>query len=516
MSGWKDWAIGEVVTESDFQSFVQDQVVQVYDDATDRDNTLGTAVAEGMVAYLKDTASTIVFDGSGWIAVGEGDITGVTAGTALTGGGVSGDVTLNVDIAAVGSAVTIAQSQVTDLVTDLGNKQDDVITTQGDLVTGDASGDPVRLAIGTADQVLTSDGTALTWADASGGLPIGTAGYTALSNGTAGISYQPVSHNYIINGAFDIWQRGDSFSNPSSGDRLADRYVLSYSGSGATRTISRQPVGSGDITSASFGQPEYFLRFDTSVAGSGESFVNFATQIEDVRTLAGQEATVSFYAKASSSISLNNIRFLQRFGSGGSSPVAENIADASLGVSVTTSWQRFEFTDTVPAVSGKTIGDGSSLDLQFFLPLNQTFTLDITGVQLEAGSVATPFKRNAPNLQGELAACQRYYFRWQADATGQRFGLGQNVTTGANQTVIPFPVTMRTKPTSVETTGTASDYSVFQSGSFTVASAIPSFTIASTESAIVETSVAVTLTRDNASQLRAASSNAFLGWSAEL
>lgn len=105
MSGWKDWAIGEVVTETDFQSFVQDQVVQIYDDATDRDNTLGTAVAHGMVAYLKDVDETQAYNGTAWVSVaGAADITGVTAGTALTGGGTAGDVTLDVDISALATA----------------------------------------------------------------------------------------------------------------------------------------------------------------------------------------------------------------------------------------------------------------------------------------------------------------------------------------------------------------------------------------------------------------------------
>jgi len=78
MSGWKDWAIGEVVTESDFQSFVQDQVVQRYADATERDSTLGANVAEGMICWLDSDDLFLAYDGTEWVEISGGGGTTVS------------------------------------------------------------------------------------------------------------------------------------------------------------------------------------------------------------------------------------------------------------------------------------------------------------------------------------------------------------------------------------------------------------------------------------------------------
>jgi hypothetical protein len=239
--------------------------------------------------------------------------------------------------------------------------------------------------------------------------------------------------NKIINGDFGVWQRGTSFSNPADSTFSADRWVNFHNGTGATRTISQQTFTPGAAPVAGY-EGSFFLRYAVSVAGTGNTYNIFDQKIENVRTFAGQTVTLSFYAKADSARTVA-INFYQNFGSGGSGDVSVTAQNAS----VTTAWQRFTLTYAIPSISGKTIGTNSYLALRFTQPGGVTMTLDYWGIQVEAGSYATDFQTATGTLQGELAACQRY-FRLADTAAA----VGQNST---NVQMSIQHTGMRTAPT---------------------------------------------------------------------
>ncbi len=160
---------------------------------------------------------------------------------------------------------------------------------------------------------------------------------------------------------------------------------------------------------------------------------------------------------------------LRMVGSSRSRPPSGDVQTAGGKTAITTSWARYSVTFAVPSISGKTIGTANddalnvrlwtSAGTDFNAPTNslgiQNATIDFWGVQVEAGSVATAFQTATGTLQGELAACQRYY--WQigtgSSAAYEPAGLiGVFPDTGSFLGPVQAPVAMRSTPT-ITTTG---------------------------------------------------------------
>ena len=263
----------------------------------------------------------------------------------------------------------------------------------------------------------------------------------------------PLSPNYIINGAFEINQR--NFTNTASSVYGFDRWRVGLIG--GTCSYSSQSFAVGESPAPNF-QPTNYARIVSSGHSATSDWSALIQSIENVRTLAGQVATISFYSRATSGTPQVALTLEQRFGPGGSA----NSILAAGRVTVDTTWKRYSITTTIPSVAGKTIPSPSLSDLGIYLFTSagsgmniytgglgfQNTTIDFWGVQVEAGSVATPFRLNANSIQGELAACQRYFWSPTAETNPYMpIASCYGITTTTGFAIFEFPVTMRTKPT---------------------------------------------------------------------
>lgn len=327
-------------------------------------------------------------------------------------------------------------------------------------------------------------------------------------NGATSVSPFEAGKNKIINGDFGIWQRGTS-GFATGGAYNADRWRAYCDNPGATYAISQQPLSPGAIV----GVDSSYCWQLSQTGGSGGSANLLYQLIENVQTLEGQTATLSFYAKSDATRTALAPVASQQFGTGGSSAVVINfVATSSSPVNLTTSWQRFSYTATFPSISGKTIGTNSYVEVDIKLPINTSQVTQVVGVQLEAGSVATPFTTATGTIQGELAACQRYYYRSGGSAYTQ-FASGFTTATTAGQGTVFFPVNMRVAPTALDSGGSIQWFDTSQY-------AASSLTLGASETSTNAGKFSFTVSGATANRPGVIRGNndatSYIGWSAEL
>ena len=238
-------------------------------------------------------------------------------------------------------------------------------------------------------------------------------------------------------------------STTTNNDYGFDRFRLRATD--GTVTYSAQTFTAGTAPVAGYESTNYARIVSSGQTNTTTAAAMLRQTIEDVRVFAGQTLTISFWAQAGTGTPFINAYVTQSFGSGGSTAVSTNTTKQT----ITTSWARYSFTIPVPSIAGKTIGAGSNLLISIACSAGTSFlsdyfvqnnTFDIWGVQVEAGSVATPFQTATGTVQGELSACQRYF-----QILGNLFGYAQSATS-IQGSIASMP--MRTTPTAALTTGT--------------------------------------------------------------
>lgn len=332
--------------------------------------------------------------------------------------------------------------------------------------------------------------------------------------------------NKILNGDFFINQRGFS-SSTTSGDYTFDRWKIFASLNTGSATYSAQTFTAGTAPVTGYEARNYYRCVTSGTASANTASYSFFTQyIEDVRTFANQTVTVSFWAKAASGTPKIALELTQYFGTGGSP--SSNVNTYGGQATLSTSWARYSITVAVPSITGKTIGttaNTSALLTSFWVTAGSDFntrtgslglqdnTFDMWGFQIESGSVATPFQTATGTLQGELAACQRYYWRATAGSIYQYFASGfAKSSTAATFTVIN-PVFMRVAPTSIDTSSLA----VLNGSGSAISATSATLTYAGSQASGIDIGVASGLTAGQGSHITASNStSAYIGFSAEL
>ena len=271
--------------------------------------------------------------------------------------------------------------------------------------------------------------------------PTGIAGQAMLAAETPQEQFNLIGagrRNLLINGDFQINQRGDSSGVGDAGYIGVDRW-RAFIGTSSTLYFTQQSFANGhsDVDR----DLRHYLKFDWLGTGSAQTKI-LSQRSEDVQTGNGQKVTLSFWGRTEQADDCT-VGLTQFFGSGGSATV-DHLTET---IDLTTDWQYFTHTFDLTSTSGKTIGTGSSLRLEFiFGPATLNSYFEVAGVQLELGKVATPFENRS--YGEELALCRRYCNVIAPKAGYGHYGfVGFCESTTRTKVQYTFPVEMRASPT---------------------------------------------------------------------
>ena len=245
--------------------------------------------------------------------------------------------------------------------------------------------------------------------------------------------------NAMINGGFDIWQRGTSFTDAVTLAYTADRWQGYRGGFAANGTFSRIASGLDQFRFARR------IQRDSGDSSTAQLFTIQTLETSDSYRFQGQKATVSFMAR-------RGVDFTEPFhvfvfsGDGVDQAFGSMTNLTSLGGvsnSLTENWIKYSGTVDVPSTT-------TQLALQiFYVPTGTAGAdeyADITGVQLEVGAAATDFEHRS--FGEEFSACERYYAKVDDDAWS-----GSVLPGNTRWSKTLFRVEMRINPTIIITDG---------------------------------------------------------------
>lgn len=235
---------------------------------------------------------------------------------------------------------------------------------------------------------------------------------TIAANSSSGGSFR----NKIVDGRFDFWyEKTSQTTNGYGSDTMWRNENI-----GSTKTHSRQALNPvADLPAIHAPSAKYFSRTVVSSVAAESNYVAKITKIENVRTLAGKKATLSFYAKADVAKNIA-IELSQCFGTKGT-PSNDVTGIGSQLVPLSSSWTRYSIQIDIPSVEGKVLGTNADdcLVLAFWFDAGSNFlgraaglghqsgTFDIACVQLEEGEQATKFEELPMSISENLVG--RYY-----------------------------------------------------------------------------------------------------------